>query len=93
MQAAAVCQHNDTVQLLLKNGADVNASGGQFGSALQAATYWGHKDTVQLLLHNGADVNATGREYGSAFEAAKQSNSVNKEAVVEILVAAIRESE
>ena len=55
---------------LLKRGADVNATGGQYGNALQAASYHGHEAVVQLLLDGGADVNASGGYYGSALQAA-----------------------
>jgi ankyrin repeat protein len=36
--------------MLLDQGADVNAQGIFYGSALQAASYGGHKDVVQILL-------------------------------------------
>ncbi|KAJ7434133.1 hypothetical protein B0H11DRAFT_2296458 [Mycena galericulata] len=58
------------VRFLLEKGADVNAEGGQFGSALQAACYRGNTDVVQLLLENGANVNAQGGESGNALQAA-----------------------
>jgi ankyrin repeat protein len=43
--------------MLLDRGADVNAQGGRYGSALQAASSEGHDKIVQLLLDKGADVN------------------------------------
>ncbi|MCJ1379453.1 hypothetical protein MMC17_002554 [Xylographa soralifera] len=46
------------VRLILKKGADINASGGPDGTALQAAALHKHRGIVQLLLENGADVNA-----------------------------------
>ncbi|KAL1974296.1 hypothetical protein VTN31DRAFT_4500 [Thermomyces dupontii] len=55
-----------TVELLLKEGVDVNAEGGPFGNALQAASKQGHKRIVELLLQEGADVNAQGGHYGNA---------------------------
>lgn len=45
---------------LLKKGADVNTSGGTYGSALHAASYRGFESMVQLLVDKGADVNAGG---------------------------------
>jgi ankyrin repeat protein len=47
------------VQLLLENGADVNAQADEnYESALSLAVYRGNEAIVQLLLKNGADVNA-----------------------------------
>ena len=58
------------MQLLLDNGADVNALGGLYGNALQAAASDGNQAVVQLLLKNGAEVNAQGGAYGNALQAA-----------------------
>jgi hypothetical protein len=60
----------ESARVLLKYGADVNAQGGYFGSALQAASAGGHDRVVQRLLENGADVNAEGGCFGSALQAA-----------------------
>ncbi|KAI7718814.1 hypothetical protein KC353_g3481 [Hortaea werneckii] len=57
-------------ELLLARGADVNESGGHYGSALQAASLRGHKDIVELLLYRGADANVLGGYYGSVLQAA-----------------------
>jgi ankyrin repeat protein len=57
--------------MLLDRGADVNAQGGHYGSALQAASFGGHENVVRMLLvRHGADVNSQGGEYGSALHAA-----------------------
>ncbi|KAJ6609563.1 ankyrin repeat-containing domain protein [Mycena sp. CBHHK59/15] len=58
------------VRLLLEKGADVNAQGGAYGSALQATSYRGTTEIVGLLLEKGADVNAQGGVFGSALQAA-----------------------
>ncbi|KAJ7278310.1 hypothetical protein C8J57DRAFT_1222168 [Mycena rebaudengoi] len=59
---------NETVvQLLLNQGANVNAQGGQYGTALQAASMEGHEAVVQLFLNQGANVNAQGGHYGTAL--------------------------
>ena len=52
------------MKLLLENGADVNAVGGRFGSALYAASFRGSEAIVNILLENKAEVNAEGEEYG-----------------------------
>lgn len=70
LQAVAAKGHRGFVQLLLDNGANVNAQGGYHGSALQAAVAEKHQGIVQLLLDNGADVNAQGGHYGTALQAA-----------------------
>jgi len=60
----------ESARVLLEYGADVNAQGGDYGTALQAASYGGHDRVVQRLLENGADVNAQGGHYGTALQAA-----------------------
>ncbi|KZP05734.1 hypothetical protein FIBSPDRAFT_765474, partial [Athelia psychrophila] len=55
LQAASWMGHDATVRLLIEKGADVNALGGQFGSALKAAiSNQNCKLIVQFLLENGA---------------------------------------
>ena len=71
------------MQLLLKKGADVNAEGGEYGTALQAASCRGYETVVQLLLKKGADVNAEGGEYGTALQAASKNGH---ETVVQLLL-------
>ena len=70
LQAAAFYGKENTVQLLLHEGADVNVQGGCFGNALQAAAYDGNKSIVQLLLDKGANINAHGGTFGNALQAA-----------------------
>ncbi|KAL9131147.1 MAG: hypothetical protein Q9217_000848 [Psora testacea] len=59
-----------SVKMLLAKGADVNATGGRYGNALQAAACKGHLDVVELLLAGGADVNQAGGDYGNALQGA-----------------------
>ncbi|KAJ6505872.1 ankyrin repeat-containing domain protein [Mycena vitilis] len=69
--------YTEGVVIVLKHGADVNATGGIYGSAVQAASVNGHEEIVRVLLDHGADVNATGGEYGSALQAAAWYNCVD----------------
>jgi ankyrin repeat protein len=71
------------VQLLLDKGADINAQGGRYGSALQAASFRGHKAVVQQLLDKGADCNIQGGRYGNTLQAASLRGH---EAVVQLLL-------
>ncbi|KAL9100680.1 MAG: hypothetical protein Q9163_003967 [Psora crenata] len=57
LQAASYKGHNKVVQMLLDNGADVNAQGGEYSNALQAASYRGHDKVVRLLVNHDAVVN------------------------------------
>ncbi|KAE9389679.1 ankyrin [Gymnopus androsaceus JB14] len=70
LQAAASNGNQAIVQLLLANGADVNAQGGLYTNALYAAASKGNEAIVQLLLTNGADVNAQADNYGNALHEA-----------------------
>jgi ankyrin repeat protein len=57
-------------KLLLDKGADVNAQGGKYGTALYAAASEGQADIVQLLLDKDADVNAQVGSSETALQAA-----------------------
>ncbi|KAF1925827.1 HET-domain-containing protein [Didymella exigua CBS 183.55] len=67
---AALLGLSTITRLLLYQGADVNAQGGEYGNALYAASVEGHEQVVKMLLDKGADVNAQGGEYGNALYAA-----------------------
>ena len=57
----------------MDRGADVNATGGKYGTSLSAAsagdTYTSNWETAKLLLDRGADINLTGGRYGTALGA------------------------
>ena len=46
----------EIVRLLLKRGAEVNATGGQYENALIAAIVRGHEDIARILIKADADV-------------------------------------
>lgn len=58
------------IQFLVDKGADVNAAGGRYGTALQAAARHGQEDIVSLLLEKGADPNIVGGFYRTPLQAA-----------------------
>lgn len=59
LQAAAENGHIAVVQMLLEEGAQVNAGDGSYdGTALLAACAMGNEEVARLLLENGADTEA-----------------------------------
>jgi ankyrin repeat protein len=75
--------HKEISELLIAEGADVNAKSMRGRTPLHSAALNGHKETVELLIKKGADVNAKDK-YGRTplYEAA----TVLKE-IVELLIA------
>ncbi|KAJ7111250.1 ankyrin repeat-containing domain protein [Mycena epipterygia] len=76
-------EYIEGVQFLLEEGADVNASEEEHGSALQAASSQGHMEIVQFLVEKGADVNAAGEFSTSALQAASKGGNME---VVQFLI-------
>ncbi|KAJ6150552.1 hypothetical protein N7471_001751 [Penicillium samsonianum] len=69
--AASYRGHEKVVQILLHQGADVNALGGESCSnALEAASSRGHEEVVRMLLVQGADVNAHDGFHTTALQSA-----------------------
>ncbi|KAL8695828.1 MAG: hypothetical protein Q9224_003129, partial [Gallowayella concinna] len=68
--AARLSENVHEVQLLIDAGANVNAQGGTWHTALQAAAVDGNDDTMRVLLDAGADMHAIGGTYGNALSAA-----------------------
>ena len=69
------------VEMLIRNGADVNAGG---GSGLLWAARNGREDMVRLLLDKGAEINRGDTEYKTALAYAKEAGH---SAVADLLVA------
>ncbi|KAL1985679.1 hypothetical protein VTN96DRAFT_7546 [Rasamsonia emersonii] len=57
-------------KLLIDAGANINAIGGEYGTALQEASYLGRDEVVDLLLKMGAHVNIVSGLNGTALQAA-----------------------
>jgi ankyrin repeat protein len=62
------------VELLINKGANVNAQGGKYGTALQSASAQGSKAMIELLPDTEADVNAQGGKHGTALQAALRAH-------------------
>lgn len=71
------------VHSILNRGADVNSTGGQYGTALQAASARGQLKVAQILIQHGAEVNMSCGKFGHALQAAIYSQN---EAVVQLLL-------
>ncbi|KAF5334025.1 hypothetical protein D9758_017416 [Tetrapyrgos nigripes] len=73
----------NVILILVEEGANVNAQGGERGNALQAASCQGNVKIVKLLVEKGADINAQGGQYGNALQAASFQG---REEIVKLLV-------
>ncbi|KAF5591594.1 ankyrin repeat [Fusarium subglutinans] len=66
---AAEFGRSNVVELLIREGANVNTEG-RMHNVLCTAVAAGHMDIIELLIKNGADVNAQQVVYGNALEVA-----------------------
>lgn len=78
LQYAARRTGQETFQILLSAGADVNLQSDGYGTALQVAASRGFYARVKMLLDAGADVNLQGGFYGSALRAARGNQQIVK---------------
>ena len=65
MHNAVDSDDKEIVELLVNNGADVNATHNGGGTPLHWAARKGHKQIVELLIANGANVNAQDEDGGT----------------------------
>ena len=87
LQTASIHDYGDVVQMLLDNGAHINAGGGRCCTALLAASRYGHENVVKILLDNGADVNVACRA-----EALQTASEWDHENVVKIIAPFVAET-
>ncbi|KAL5371605.1 hypothetical protein DPSP01_014146 [Paraphaeosphaeria sporulosa] len=80
---AALLGLSTITQILVGQGAEVNAQGGGCGNALHAASIGGHGEVVQALIKAGADINAQSGDSGNALQAASSEGHTS---VVKILL-------
>ncbi|RKL00715.1 hypothetical protein BFJ68_g12581 [Fusarium oxysporum] len=74
--------HLETVALLVREGADVNAKGAKH-NVLCTAIKAGHKDIIALLIKEGSDVNAQQGPYSNALQVAIESGHLD---IIELLI-------
>uniref|UniRef100_A0A670ZD41 GA binding protein transcription factor subunit beta 2 n=1 Tax=Pseudonaja textilis TaxID=8673 RepID=A0A670ZD41_PSETE len=75
LHLAARHGHYSTAEVLLRNGANVNAKDMLKMTALHWATEHNHRDVIELLLKHGADVHAFSKFGKSAFDIALDKNN------------------
>ncbi len=76
----------EIAELLIAEGADVNAKGYLDGTPLHPAAWYGHKEVVELLIANGADVNAERVVYDKTIPLHYAAMRGHKE-IAELLIA------
>ena len=84
LHLAASCGHKEIAELLIANGADVNAKTDDEETPLNLAAFEGHKEIAELLIANGADVNAKNR-FG--MTALNYTITQNRKKFAELLIA------
>jgi cytochrome c len=73
----------EMAELLIKNGANVNAENASLGTPLQTAAHRGNEAVAAVLIANGADVNARDARGLTPLHAAAEGGYV---AIVEMLI-------
>ena len=95
LRRAARSRSNEVAELLIANGASVNARGSNAlspgGTPLHNAVIWGNTEVVELLLANGADVNARDKNgqtalYNAMSVRAALDNPESQMEVVKLLI-------
>ena len=72
LHRAAQDNHEDVVEVLLANGAEVNSKGACESTPLHRAVINFNKALVEVLLANGAEVNAKDQDGETALHVAAQ---------------------
>ena len=67
---AALENNKEIAELLIAEGADVNAKRGDGFTPLHLFATWGHKEIIELLIAAGADVNAKDKDGGTPLDGA-----------------------
>ena len=67
---AALNGHTSTAELLLMNGASIEATDRDGNTPLHLSTWKGHIDVVKLLLDNGASIHAINSYFNTSLHLA-----------------------
>jgi ankyrin repeat protein len=71
---AATGGHDDVVDFLLAQGADIDAASPNGTTALMMAVHEHHAETARLLIGRGADVNHRNQDGATALAWARRGN-------------------
>lgn len=80
---AASYGRTETVQLLIENGANVNAREIDGKTALMMAASHGHTETAKLLIENGADINTKDEDGNTTLMWAAEENTETVQLLIE----------
>ena len=75
LHAAALANARQTAEVLLQNGADINAKDDEGGTSLHFAALANARETAEVLLQNGADINAKDDEGATSLHFAALANA------------------
>lgn len=85
LHMAAASGHGGVVEVLVAQGADVNATTSNGVTPLHLAASLGHREVAELLLANGADINAADPEW--KVTALHSAAGFGRKQMVELLLA------
>ena len=74
LHSAAYGGHKEIAELLITNGANVNAKNDKGGTPLHEAAWEGHKEIAELLIAAGADMNVLPQSGATALDKAIGQN-------------------
>ena len=75
LHAAALANARQTAEVLLQNGADINAKDDEGATSLHFAALANARQTAEVLLQNGADINAKDDEGATSLHFAALANA------------------